>query len=119
MLIPIVNLIALIWFAVVEWPIQQELAELRGGRGHAGDRGQGQREAGSGSPLLVPEKPSAGPSVEDLSNQASNLDSEGEWEKALAIYEQLATRLQGQQYGEYARNCAREIREKIAQAKGG
>lgn len=59
------------------------------------------------------------PSLEDLLNQASNLDTDGEWEKALAIYEHVATRLHGQQEGEYARNCAREVREKIAQSKGG
>lgn len=78
-----------------------------------------QRQAGSGSPLLVAEKPADKPSVEDLLNQASNLDADGEWEKALAIYEQLATRLQGQQDGEYAQNCAGQIREKVNQAKGG
>jgi hypothetical protein len=116
MLIPIVSLICLIWFAATKWPIEEELAQLRGGRR---GRGSGRRTADSGSPPPVSEKPAGEPSVEDLLNQAGDLDAEGEWEKALELFEQLAPRLQGQQDGEYARNCAREIRKKIAQEREG
>ena len=64
------------------------------------------------------QSPSEGPSDEDdeLFRKALNLDQRGEWAEAVALYEQIAEKLQGQQESEYAKNCAQQIREKMAQS---
>ena len=50
---------------------------------------------------------------EEMFVQASRLDQRGDWPEAIALYEQLAEESQDRQDAEYARNCARQIREKM------
>lgn len=51
-------------------------------------------------------------------NEATRLDQAGEWDRAIALFEQIADKLPGQQDGDYARNCANAIRKKKARAEG-
>jgi hypothetical protein len=56
--------------------------------------------------------------IAKLFREAVRLDRKGEWEQAAAICDRIAERIPGQQDGDYARNLAREIREKMARARG-
>jgi hypothetical protein len=56
---------------------------------------------------------------QNLLEAASLWEMEGEWEKAIGLYEQAAEKLKGQQDGEYAANCILRIKEKIARTEGG
>ena len=59
-----------------------------------------------------PEDPQA------LLEAASLWEADGEWEKAILLYERAAEKLRGQQDGIYAENCILRVREKIARAGG-
>ena len=52
-----------------------------------------------------------GPSVDEMFSKAVNLDQRGDWEDALGIYEHIAAK--GGQDGEYASNCAQDVRAKM------
>lgn len=108
MLIPVVNLIWLLIFAFSEWPIEAELARL-GGRSPL-ERSQRRQLAGG----LVIEEETIDPSIDEMFSRALKLDKRGDWAEAVALYEQIAEQVQGQQDGEYAANCAKQIREKMA-----
>jgi hypothetical protein len=58
-------------------------------------------------------------SVEEMFREALRLDQEGEWDQAAAVYDRIAEKIPDQQDGEYARTCAREMRQKRARAGGG
>jgi hypothetical protein len=55
----------------------------------------------------------------NLLEAASLWEMDGEWEKAIVLYELAAQKLRGQQDGVYAENCIERIREKIARVRGG
>jgi hypothetical protein len=44
------------------------------------------------------------------------MEQEGEWEKAIALYERIALNLQGDQDAQYAVNRARALRERTQAA---
>jgi hypothetical protein len=48
-------------------------------------------------------------------SEAIRLEQSGNWDQALAVYEGLAAKLQGED-GAYARNCAEQVRMKQARA---
>jgi hypothetical protein len=108
MWIPIVNLIWLLVFAYSQWPIEAKLIQLGGGS--PPEKPQ-QRQILDG--VLVEEqiKESGESSVDEMFNEAFELDQRGDWVEAVALYERIADELQGHQDGEYARSCAQQIRE--------
>lgn len=59
-----------------------------------------------------PEDPQA------LLEAGSLWEADGEWGKAILLYERAAEGLRGQQDGIYAENCILRVREKIARAGG-
>ena len=75
-------------------------------------------QAAVAAPVAMPSRDSLKVPVEDMFSQAIGLEQEGEWEKAIALYERIAENLQGYQDAEYAKNCARAVREKIALTGG-
>ena len=56
------------------------------------------------------------PPVEEMFSEAFKFDRRGDWADAIAVLECIAERRKGQQEGEYARNCAQDIYEKIRMA---
>jgi hypothetical protein len=64
-------------------------------------------------------EPSRELSVEEMFCEAVSLDQQGEWARAAAVYDRIAEKIPDQQDREYARNCAREMRQKVARAGGG
>jgi hypothetical protein len=120
-LVPVVNVFMLCVLAVRPWPLERELAQLRLGikspvrhvpgfpvvsEGSTGE-GAGAGEAGAGGTLLT--------DAATVFAEASRLERQGEWEMAIALYEQLAARLGESQDGEYAVNCVKRLRERMGQ----
>jgi hypothetical protein len=66
----------------------------------------------------VPREVSRQPVALLLLTAANQLDLRGEWDQALALYQQAAERLRGHQDGAYAENCILRIQEKKARAEG-
>ena len=56
---------------------------------------------------------------QNLLEAASLWEMEGEWGKAIGLYQQAAEKLRGQQDGVYAENCIERVREKIARVREG
>ena len=52
--------------------------------------------------------------VEEMFDRAFKLDRRGDWAEAIDLYEQIAEMLPDEQEGQYARNCAQQIRAKMA-----
>jgi hypothetical protein len=52
--------------------------------------------------------------VEEMFNRAFKLDRRGDWAEAIDLYEQIAEMLPDEQEGQYARNCAQQLRAKMA-----
>lgn len=75
-------------------------------------------QAAVAAPVELPGHDSPEVPVEDMFSQAIGLEQEGEWEKAIALYERVAENRQGYQDAAYAKNCARAVREKIALTGG-
>ena len=92
MLVPLVNLIVLLWFAFTpDWPVHRRLAQS-----HAAD-------------------PAAGATAADEElalNEAVRLETRGEWDQAVAIYERLADRYAGRPTGTYAAESPGRLRER-------
>jgi hypothetical protein len=75
-------------------------------------------QAAVAAPVAPPSRDSLEVLVEDMFSRAIGLEQEGEWEKAIILYERIAENLQGYQDAEYAKNCARAVREKITLTGG-
>ena len=54
------------------------------------------------------------PPVDEMFNAAVKFDQRGDWADAIAVFDRIAEKLEGQQDGEYARNCAQRVREKLS-----
>ncbi len=55
---------------------------------------------------------------QNLLEAGSLWEMEGEWEKAIGLFELAAEKLRGQQDEVYAENCIKRVREKIARVEG-
>jgi hypothetical protein len=101
------------------------------GRGYSQGRWlalvEGFRKRRLGTPLspfkdLAPPDPAAfeidPEDPQSLLEAGSLWEMEGEWEKAIGLYELAAGKLRGQQDGVYAENCIQRVREKIARVGG-
>jgi hypothetical protein len=97
-LAPVLGPIALVVFALSEWPIQRELAWLRMKAGET-----------TGHPIV---------SVEQ---HAFDLERQGEWARAVEVYEELTRRAADEPTAEYYRNnVARlRLRLRIQETSGG
>jgi hypothetical protein len=89
MVVPVANVIWLIAFAALEWPVHREAARLRL------MLGQG-READATSVL----------------GQATRLEQRGDWNEAIALCELVAERMQGQPDADDARRVKESIQQK-------
>ena len=93
--VPLVNVIWLLIVANGREPVDAELARARAAVGIATEQDI--------SALIV---------------EASRLESRGDWEVALALWDRIA-RLEGHQNREYAAGCARRLRKWMQQQSGG
>jgi hypothetical protein len=82
--------IGLIMFAVVEWPIQRELAWHRWKLGEPDDGGIARVEA-----------------------YAIDLERRGEWKRAIEVYEELARRAPTVEGADYYRESSTRLRERM------
>jgi len=92
MIVPLVNLIWLVIFALSEWPIQRELARRRGVDGDA-----------------------SFDDVEILISEASRLERSGNWQEAANAFERVAS-MPGHPNAEYAANCATRLQARLDRA---
>jgi len=90
MLVPVVNVVTLIYFAVAEWPIQVELARIAP---------QGERDRPTDK-------------IDTMLRQAAALEQRGEWQEAIKSFEILADELRGQPGAAFAAHSAKRIRER-------
>ena len=105
-LVPCVNLIFLVIFSVRTWPIERELAHLR----------LGIKTPVKSTPSAPRRDVDALPSdAETVFAEASKLERQGEWDMAIALYDQLSTQLGASQDAQYARNCAANLRKRLQQ----
>ena len=94
MLVPMVNLVVLLWFAFTpDWPVHRRLAQS-----HAAD----------------PAAAATAADEELALNEAVRLETRGEWDQAVSVYERLAERYAGRPTGTYAAESIRRIRERMA-----
>ena len=93
MAVPIANVISFAAVAFLDWPIHREVARLR---------------------LTVGEGSEADASC--VLGHATKLETRGQWERAIALCELVADRMQGQPISEYARKLVEGVREKQAMA---
>ena len=93
----------------------------RKGRQKTAQRFRGESQPLEGAPPEVSRvvEPPRELSVEEMFREAVSLDQQGEWARAADVYDRIAEKIPDQQDGEYARTCAREIRQKVARAGGG
>ena len=93
MLVPVVNIVAIVAFALLDWPIQRELAQRR--------LASGEKNQADASMLLT---------------QATKLDQCGEWDKAVTLYELVANTMHGEPIARDATQLIEAVREKQAMA---
>lgn len=88
MLVPFVNLIWLLVFATLDWPIQKELSWRR-----LSDKEWDERDA------------------ERAISYAVDMERRGDWETAITVYEDVARHASNEQDAKYANNCILRLRD--------
>jgi hypothetical protein len=90
-LIPLTGFLGVIIIAIIDWPIRRELAWRRLAAGSC--------------------------SEEDIAlaySYAIQMEKQGDWKRAISVYETLAQRASDNQEAEYAGNCIVRLRERLA-----
>jgi hypothetical protein len=90
MLVPLVNLFVLIYFAWAEWPLEAELARCK--------------------PQDERDRPTD--RIDTMLRQAAALEQRGEWRDAADLFDVLARELQGQPGSGFTAHSAKRIRQR-------
>lgn len=86
--VPLVNLIWLLVFATIDWPIEKELSWRRLAGGQWDERDAARAHS-----------------------YALALEKRGDWEAAISVYEDIASHGPNEQEAKYANNCIVRLRE--------
>jgi hypothetical protein len=97
MLLPLVNFLVLLYFAITKWPIEVELARCT-------PAGRSDRSVDRIDKMLL---------------QANAMEQRGEWEDAAALFDTLAKELEGLPGARFAAQCANRIRQRHLSSPAG
>ena len=91
-IIPLTGFLAVIVFALSDWPIQLELAWYRLRDGETSEA-----------------------TIASAEKYAVHLENAGDWRKAAEVFEELARRASTPDTSDYYRNCVKRLREKSSE----